>query len=46
MYFFLVGTLKAYGILFTEIDRYYSVGSGPVSFISSIFLGCLNGLGT
>ena len=45
MYFFVVGTLKSYGILYTEIDEHFNVGSGPVAFISSIFFAFLFGLG-
>ena len=45
MYLIVIGTIKSYGILYTELDEYYDVGSGPVALIGSLFLGCLFGLG-
>ena len=36
MQFFIVGTIKSYGVLYTELDEHYSVGSGPLAFINSI----------
>ena len=45
MYLIVIGTIKSYGILYTELDEYYNVGSGPVALIGSLFLGCLFGLG-
>ena len=36
MYLIVVGSVKTYGLLFTEIDEYYGVGSGPVAIIGSL----------
>ena len=36
MYLIMVGSVKTFGILFTELDEYYGVGSGPVAFIGSL----------
>ena len=36
MYLIVVGSLKTYGILFTELDEHYSVGSGPVAIVGSL----------
>ena len=45
MYLFVVGSIKSYGILYTEIDEYFAVGSGPLAFIGSLILLCMLGLG-
>ena len=45
MYFFVVGSIKSYGILYTEIDQYFAVGSGPLAFIGSVIFLCMLGLG-
>ena len=45
MYLFVVGSLKSYGILYTEIDEHFAVGSGPLAFIGSVILMCMLGLG-
>ena len=37
--------MKSYGVLYIELDEHYSVGSGPLAFISSINLGCALGFG-
>ena len=36
MYLIVIGSVKTYGILFSEIDEYYGVGSGPVAIIGSL----------
>lgn len=41
MYLLVIGSYKAYGILYTEIDEYYDVGSGPVAFIGSLIFGIM-----
>ncbi|XP_060580891.1 monocarboxylate transporter 12-like isoform X2 [Ruditapes philippinarum] len=45
MYVFVVGSLKAYGVLYTEMVEYYSSGSGNTAWIGSIALILLFGLG-
>lgn len=45
MYMLVVGTLKAYGVLYTEMLEYYSIGSGNTAFIGSICILCMMGLG-
>ena len=45
MYLLVVGSVKSYGILYTEIDEYFSVGSGPLAFIGSVIFMCMMGLG-
>ena len=45
MNFFIIGTIKSYGILYTAIDEHYAIGSGPVAFIGSIIIACALGLG-
>ena len=36
MYLIVVGSTKTYGILFTELDEHYNMGSGPVAIIGSL----------
>lgn len=45
MYLLAVGSIKAYGILYTEIDEHFAVGSGPLAFIGSVILFGMLGLG-
>ncbi|XP_053375243.1 monocarboxylate transporter 12-like isoform X2 [Mercenaria mercenaria] len=45
MYMFVVGSIKAYGMLYTEVVEYYSSGSGNTAWIGSIAIILELGLG-
>ncbi|XP_045173749.2 monocarboxylate transporter 12-like isoform X2 [Mercenaria mercenaria] len=45
MYMFVVGSIKAYGMLYTEVVEYYSSGSGNTAWIGSIVIILELGLG-
>ena len=45
MYLLVVGSIKSYGILYTEIDQFFAVGSGSLAFVGSVILLCMLGLG-
>ncbi|XP_053402580.1 monocarboxylate transporter 12-like [Mercenaria mercenaria] len=45
MYMFVVGSVKAYGVLYTEMVDYYSSGSGNTAWIGSIARTLYFGLG-
>lgn len=44
MYCFVIGSIKAYGILYTEMVSYYGTGSGNTAWIGSMVLLLLLGL--
>ncbi|XP_060601147.1 monocarboxylate transporter 2-like [Ruditapes philippinarum] len=44
MYSLVIGTIKAYGILYTEMVSYYGTGSGNTAWIGSMVLLLLLGL--
>ncbi|XP_045193190.2 monocarboxylate transporter 12-like isoform X2 [Mercenaria mercenaria] len=44
MYSLVIGTIKAYGILYTEMVSYYGTGSGNTAWIGSMLLLLLLGL--
>ncbi|XP_045173281.2 monocarboxylate transporter 12-like [Mercenaria mercenaria] len=45
MYMFVIGSFKAFGLLYTEMVEYYSAGSGNTAWISAISLTLLYCLG-
>ena len=44
-YLLIIGSIKTYGILYTEFDEYYDVGSGPVAIIGSLLIGIMFAFG-
>lgn len=44
-YLLIIGSIKSYGILYTEFDEYYDVGSGPVAIIGSLLIGIMFAFG-
>ncbi|XP_045163293.1 monocarboxylate transporter 12-like isoform X2 [Mercenaria mercenaria] len=45
MYMFVLGTMKSYGVLYTEMVEHFSSGSGNTAWIGSIAWFLLQGLG-
>lgn len=45
MYMFVVGTVKSYGVLYTEMLTYFGGGSGNTAWIGSVCLLLMLGLG-
>lgn len=45
MYFFVVGSIKAYGVLYTEMVEYFGTGSGNTAWIGSVCSLLMLGLG-
>lgn len=45
MYLFVVGSVKAYGVLYTELEEYHGKGSGNTAWIGSVCILFMLGLG-
>ena len=45
MYMFTIGSLKSYGVLYTELTDYFGAGSGATAWIGSVCSFLLLGLG-
>jgi hypothetical protein len=45
MYMFVVGSIKAYGVLYTEMVEYFGTGSGNTAWIGSVCSLLMLGLG-
>ena len=45
MYLFVVGSIKAYGVLYTEMVEYFGTGSGNTAWIGSVCSLLMLGLG-